>query len=68
MSDTTSEGAGHASSDATPGRYAMMEGDIPAAADVALEDINPIAPRLFSENRWQEYFERLREEILVGDL
>jgi len=37
-------------------------GEIPAAADVALADINPIAPRLFSENRWQEYFERLRRE------
>jgi cytochrome P450 len=35
---------------------------IPAAKDVALEDILPVNPRLFSENRWEEYFERLRRE------
>jgi cytochrome P450 len=46
-----------------PGSEAIgPEGEIPAAAEVALEDINPIMPRLFSENRWQEYFERLRRE------
>lgn len=41
---------------------AQRTGDIPSAYDIPLADINPIAPRLFSENRWQEYFERLREE------
>ena len=35
---------------------------IPLAAEVPLEDILPVNPRLFSENRWQEYFERLRAE------
>ncbi len=35
---------------------------IPSAWDIPLEDINPASPRLFSENRWQEYFERLRAD------
>ena len=30
--------------------------------DIAIEDINPINPWLFSENTWQGYFERLRKE------
>lgn len=41
---------------------APVEGDIPSAYDVPLEDINPVNPRLFGENRWPEYFRRLREE------
>jgi len=36
--------------------------DIPPAADVAIEDINPVNPWMFSQNRWQEYFKRLRRE------
>ena len=35
---------------------------IPAAADVALEDINPVWNRLFAENHMLDYFERLRRE------
>ena len=38
------------------------EGEIPSAYDMPLEDIIPARPRLFAENRWQEYFERLRKE------
>ena len=38
------------------------KGPIPAAADMPLEDINPVWNRLFSENRMLEYFERLRRE------
>ena len=34
---------------------ASFKGPMPAAADVALEDILPVHPRLFSENRWHEY-------------
>ena len=41
---------------------ASMKGTLPAAKDVALEDILPVNPRLFSEHRWHEYFARLREE------
>jgi len=37
-------------------------GDIPSAYDVPLEEIVPIRPRLFAEERWPEYFERLRAE------
>jgi len=32
------------------------------AADVALEDINPANPYLFSEDRWYDHFARLRAE------
>jgi cytochrome P450 len=35
---------------------------IPPASEVDLADILPVNPRLFSENRWQEYFARLRAE------
>ena len=36
--------------------------EIPSAYDLALEDINPINPHLWSQHRWKEYFERLRVE------
>ncbi|MEM1229557.1 MAG: cytochrome P450 [Pseudomonadota bacterium] len=35
---------------------------IPDPWEIDLTEINPIKPRLFSENRWQAYFERLRAE------
>ncbi len=35
---------------------------IPSAYDLPLEEIKTVHPRLFSENKWQEYFKRLREE------
>ena len=38
------------------------KGEIPAAADMALEDINPVWNRLFSENKMLDFFERLRRE------
>ena len=41
---------------------AQSKGQIPSAYDLPLADIMPISPRLFRENRWQEYFERLRAE------
>ncbi len=41
---------------------ASLRGELPSAYDVPLEDILPVNPRLFSENRWHEYFGRLREE------
>jgi cytochrome P450 len=41
---------------------AETSGEIPSAYDVPLENLLPINPRLFSENRWQECFERLRAE------
>ena len=41
---------------------ASLRGEMPSAYDVPLEDLLPINPRLFSENRWLECFERLRAE------
>ncbi len=41
---------------------AINTGPLPDAKDIALAAINPINPRLFSEDRWQGYFERLRKE------
>ncbi len=40
----------------------ITEGPIPDAYDLAIEDVNPINPRLFSENKMWDYFKRLREE------
>lgn len=36
--------------------------DVPAAADLALADINLANPHLFKENRWHDHFARLRAE------
>ena len=41
---------------------AYVEGEIPNPYDIALEDINPVSPRLFAENRYGDFFKRLREE------
>lgn len=35
---------------------------VPAAGDLALEDINPANPHLFKEDRWHDHFARLRAE------
>ena len=40
----------------------VINGDIPNPYDLTLEDINPVSPRLFSEDKLWEYFKRLREE------
>jgi cytochrome P450 len=45
-----------------PGAEADFQGEIPDPYDLPLEKINPMSPRLFSENRFAEYFKRLREE------
>ncbi len=64
MSETVSGNAGlEPPRNKPPGfEEAQKTGPVPSAYDVALSEINPIAPRLFSENRWQEYFARLRKE------
>ncbi len=36
--------------------------NVPDAHELAIEDINPLNANLFSENRWQGHFERLRKE------
>jgi cytochrome P450 len=47
----------------TPEQEQAEKGRDAAPADeLALEDINPLNAHLFRENRWQGYFERLRNE------
>jgi len=41
---------------------AANSADVPGAYELPLEEINPLNPHLFRENRWQEHFERLRRE------
>ncbi|MCB1645841.1 MAG: cytochrome P450 [Pseudomonadales bacterium] len=38
------------------------KGPVPDPADLSIEEINPINPRMFSQNKFQGYFKRLREE------
>ncbi len=45
-----------------PGAEGADRKVIPSAYDIPLEDILPVNPHLFMQNRWQEYFERLRAE------
>ncbi len=46
-----------------PGHEVFAAGDNPPRADeISLEDLNPLNPYLFEQDRWQEYFERLRRE------
>ena len=47
----------------TPEQEQAQKGaNTPDAADLAIEDINPLNAHLFGENRWEAYFERLRNE------
>ena len=47
----------------TPEQERAIKGaDVAGAYDMPIEEINPVNARLFGENRWQEVFERLREE------
>lgn len=41
---------------------AQLGADVPPVEELAIDDINPANPHLFSEHRWQEVFERLRRE------
>ncbi len=41
---------------------ADFTGEIPAASEVAIEDIVPVDANMWRAHRWQEYFERLRNE------
>jgi cytochrome P450 len=40
----------------------VIKGPIPDPYEMALEDINPVSARLFSEDKWGGFFERLRKE------
>ena len=47
----------------TPEQEMAKKGaDAPGAYDVPIEDVNPLNAHLFKEHRWQEHFERLRNE------
>ena len=49
-----------------PGAVGADEvGELPSAYALPLSDIMPVSPRLWSENRWEETFERLRAESPV---
>ncbi len=41
---------------------AIFGGDVAEAADLSLEEINPLNPHLFREHRWHAHFARLRAE------
>ena len=41
-------------------------GEVPAAADLDLADINPVNPHLFKEDRWQDHFARLLAQCEFG--
>ncbi len=41
---------------------AIFAGDMPAADAVPIEELNPFNPHLFRQDRWREYFARLRRE------
>ncbi len=41
---------------------ALFAGDVGEASDLALDEINPLNPHLFREDRWHDHFARLREE------
>ncbi|MEM7273081.1 MAG: cytochrome P450 [Actinomycetota bacterium] len=41
---------------------AIFAGDVPAADELAIEEINPVNPHLFREHRWHDHFARLRAE------
>jgi len=36
--------------------------NVGAAADLAIDEINPLNANLFAEHRWQDHFARLRAE------
>ena len=47
-----------------PGSEEFFEGKVPDPHDVAIEDINPMSGRLFSEDKHWGFFERLRNCLL----
>ncbi len=64
MSDTTNKPKTVPLSEFKSPEQEMAEkgANAPAAADLAIEDINPLNAHLFHENRWHDHFARLRAE------
>ena len=64
MSDTTDTTSSYLDADIRTPEMEMAErgASVPAAAELALDEINPANPHLFKEDRWQDHFARLRAE------
>ena len=65
MSESASEAAVEEQPRAfrTPEQEQAQKGaNVPDASELAIEDINPLNAHLFKDNRWQEFFARLRAE------
>ena len=64
MSDTSVDQAGAEEFTIRGPEQEMAEigGNVPAAAELALDDINPLNAHLFREDRWHDHFARLRAE------
>ncbi len=64
MSDATDETSDWLDADIRTPEMEMAEtgADVPDAADLALDDINPANPHLFKDDRWHDHFARLRAE------
>jgi len=64
VSETTTEQVRSATTEyRTPEQQQAEKGrDVAPAHELPLEEINPLNANLFSQNRWQGYFERLRKE------
>ena len=64
MSDTVEEQSGYMDPTIRTPEMEMADigGNVAPAADLALAEINPANPHLFKEDRWRDYFARLRAE------
>ena len=64
MSDSTTDKQTYVSDEFRTPEMEMAErgAGVPDAADLALDAINPLNAHLFSEDRWQDHFARLRRE------
>ncbi|MGI9601373.1 MAG: cytochrome P450 [Acidimicrobiales bacterium] len=64
MTDVTEAKSDFLDADIRTPEMEMAEtgGDVPEAADLAIDDINPANPHLFKEDRWRDHFARLRAE------
>lgn len=63
MSDTTVDPALQNSFGRGPEQEMAERGaDVPDAADLSIDEINPLNAHLFREHRWQDHFARLRAE------
>ena len=64
MTETTEDRLGWPAGEFRTPEQEMAEkgANVPAADQLALEDINPANAHLFAEDRWQDHFARLRAE------